>query len=66
MFDHAAMGTLLIGLDAIQGDTAAKPVRRTVAAPRRTRSIRLVLANGLRRVAAQLQPQTVGELAEET
>jgi hypothetical protein len=64
MFDHAAMGTLLIGLDANQNET--KRVRRPIAAPRRKGSIRLALANGLRRVAAQLQPQTVGELAEET
>ena len=66
MFDHAAMGTLLIGLDAYQNETHAKRLRRPVTTPNRQHSIRLALANGLRRVAAQLQPQGVGELAEKT
>jgi hypothetical protein len=66
MFDHAAMGTLLIGLDAYHNETHAKRLRRPATTPRRQHTIRLVLANGLRRVAAQLQPQGVGELAEKT
>ena len=64
MFDHGAMGTLLIGLDAIQSETPTKQVRRSIAAPRRDRSIRATLARGLRRGADLLQPQTVGELAK--
>ena len=61
MFDHAAMGTLLIGLDAYQHETPTKRVRRSTSAPRRERSIRLALARGLRRAADQIQPQTVAE-----
>ena len=64
MFDPGAMGTLLIGLNATQNDTDAKRARRSVAAPRRERSIRAALARGLRRGADLLQPQTVGELAK--
>ena len=63
MFDHGAMGTLLIGLDATQNDTRPKRVRRSVDAPRRERSIRAALARGLRRAADLLQPQPVGETA---
>ena len=64
MFDPGAMGTLLIGLNAAQNDTDTKRARRSVAAPRRARSIRAALARGLRRGADLLQPQTVGELAK--
>ena len=64
MFDPGAMGTILIGLNAIEDETPTKPARRPVAAPRRERSIRAALARGLRRAADKLQPQTVGELAQ--
>ena len=64
MFDHGAMGTLLIGLNAGHDETNTKRVRRWVATPRQERSIRAVLARGLRRGADILQPQTVGELAK--
>jgi len=64
MFDHGAMGTLLIGLNTAHDETNAKRVRRSVAASRHERSIRAVLARGLRRGADLLQPQTVGELAK--
>ena len=64
MFDPGAMGTLLIGLDATQSETQTRRVRRSVAAPRRERSIRAALARGLRRAADLLQPQTVGETAK--
>jgi hypothetical protein len=64
MFDHGAMGTLLIGLDAARDDTDTKRVHRSVAAPSQERSIRAVLARGLRRGADLLQPPTVGELAK--
>ena len=64
MFDHGAMGTLLIGLNAVQNDTDAKRARRSSAASHRVRSIRAALAHGLRRGADLLQPQPVGELAK--
>jgi hypothetical protein len=64
MFDHGAMGTLIIGLNAVEDETNTKRVHRPVAAPRRERSIRAALARGLRRGADLLQPQTVGELAK--
>ncbi len=63
MFDHGAMGTLLIGLDATESDTSTRRVRRPVEAPRRERSIRAALARGLRRAADLLQPLPVGETA---
>jgi hypothetical protein len=63
MFDHAAMGTLLIGLHA-QNETHTKRARRPVATPRRDRSIRAALARGLVRAADLLQPRTLGKLAE--
>ena len=63
MFDQAAMGTLLIGLNAYQSEseTETKRVRRSVSTPRGERSIRVALARGLRRAADQIQPQTVAE-----
>jgi len=61
MFDHAALGTLLIGLDAYRNETHTKRARRSVTAPRRERSIRLALARGLRRAADQIHPQAVAE-----
>ena len=61
MFDHAAMGTLLIGLDAYQNETHTKRARRSITAPRRVRSVRVALARGLRRAADQIQPQAVAE-----
>ena len=64
MFDHGAMGTLLIGLDAIQNETTTKRGPHPVVPPRRKRSIRAAVARGLRRGADLLQPQPVGELAK--
>jgi len=61
MFDPAAMGTLLIGLDAHQNETHTKRARGAVTAPRRERSIRVAVARGLRRAADQIQPQTIAE-----
>ena len=49
MFDHAAMGTLLIGLDAYHNETHAKRLRRPATTPRRQHTIRLVLANEIGR-----------------
>ena len=63
MIDPAAMGTLLIGLNANQHETSSRRVPRPATAPRRGRSIRAALASGLRRAADQLQPQAAGELA---
>jgi hypothetical protein len=65
MFDHGAMGTLVIGLNATQNETSTGRVRRPRQAPRRERSIRAALAHGLRRAADLLQPQPVGEIAKE-
>ena len=64
MFDPGAMGTLLIGLNAVDDETATKRMRRSAATPRRARSLRAALAHGLRRGADVVQPQTVGELAQ--
>ena len=63
MFDHGAMGTLLIGLGTTQSETSNRRVRRPVEAPRRERSIRAALARGLRRAADLLHPLPVGETA---
>jgi hypothetical protein len=63
MFDPAAMGTLLIGLD---GDRATHNHRRRqlVTAPRgHLIGIRLALAGGLRRAAERLERPKVGEVA---
>ena len=65
MFDPAAMGTLLIGLDPDQSKTGARGRTRSVDAPRRERSVRVALARGLRRAASALEPRTVGELANQ-
>lgn len=64
MFDPAAMGTLIIGLDdAVQAETRTDRRARSVTAPRREPSLRVALARGLRRAAALLEPPTLGELA---
>lgn len=64
MFDPAAMGTLLIGLNAERAETRNDRRRRSVAAPRREPiGIRLALARGFRRVAALLDRPTIGEVA---
>ncbi len=60
MLDPGAMGTLLIGLDAINNETSGGRARRPGKAPRRRRSVRAALASGLRRAADALQPQPVG------
>ena len=65
MFDPAAMGTLLIGLDGDQAQSQTTRRRLAVAAPSRELTIRLTLARGLRRVASALEPRTMGELADQ-
>lgn len=62
MFDPAVMGTLLIGLDAINAESKTTRRPRPIRAPRRTTSVRAALAQSLRRVAALLEPQTVDEV----
>ena len=64
MFDPAAMGTLLIGLDGDRAETHNDGRRRQAAAPHHyDDGIRLALARGLRRAAARLERPTVGEVA---
>ena len=63
MFDPAAMGTLLIGLDVDQVQTQPDQRRRPVAAPRWNHVIRVALAQGLRRAAALLEPRALREPA---
>ena len=64
MFDPGAMGTLLIGLNAIQSETSTRRERRPVQARRRQRSMRAALAAGLRGAADLLQPEPVREIAK--
>jgi len=64
MLDPGAMGTLLIGLDAIEDETQTHRAPHPVAAPHRARTIRSALARALRRGADLLQPRTAGELAK--
>lgn len=63
MFDPAAMGTLLIGLNAERAETQHDRGRRAMTAPRHERvGMRMALARGLRRAAALLERTTVGEV----
>ena len=60
MFDPAALGTLRIGLDAIEAEARNDRPRSAV----RTRpAVRVVLAGALRRAAAMLDRPTVREVA---
>jgi hypothetical protein len=64
MFDPAAMGTLLIGLNAIQAESQDDRPRRVVPARRREPgAVRLAIARALRRTAAALERPTIGEVA---
>jgi hypothetical protein len=64
MFDPAAMGTLILGLNAIEADAQLDRPRRPAPAPRRAhRGIRVALANALRQVAAALEPPAVRDTA---
>ena len=63
MFDGAAMGTLLIGLNAERAETQNDRRRRSVVMRRSTRpGIRVAVASGLRRAAGLLDRPTVGEV----
>jgi len=64
MFDPAAMGTLIIGLNANKADTeVARPRRPAPASRRAHRGIRVVLANALRQAATALEPSAVRDTA---
>ena len=66
MFDPAAMGTLLIGLNAERAEAQGHRRRRAAHRSRTTRpSVRVTLAAMLRRAAAILEPRVVGEAAPE-
>jgi hypothetical protein len=65
MFDPAAMGTLLIGLNAVRAETQNDRRRRSVVARHREHlGLRVALARGLRRAAALLEQPSVGEVAQ--
>jgi hypothetical protein len=64
MFDPAAMGTLILGLNAIDADARLDRRRRPAPAPRRARrGIRVALANALRQAAAALEPSAMPDAA---
>jgi hypothetical protein len=60
MIDPGALGTLRIGLDAIDAESQTHQRRRSVAASQRERAgVRVTLASGLRRLALALErPRT--------
>ena len=64
--DPAVLGTLRIGLDAIDAETPTR-TRRQAANRRRTRQprIRVTVAALLRRTAELLEPRAVGDRAPE-
>ena len=62
MIDPGALGTLRIGLDAIDAESHTHRPRRSATAPRRERAgVRMALASGLRRIASALERPTVTE-----
>lgn len=64
MFDPAAMGTLIIGLNANKADADLDRRRRPAPRARRAhRGIRVGLANVLRQAAAALEPPAVRDTA---
>ena len=65
MIDPGALGTLLIGLGADDGESHHDRRRRSVTAPRRERiAIRVALASGLRRAASRLDRPAISEGAQ--
>ncbi|HEX2469362.1 MAG TPA: hypothetical protein VHK05_02140 [Candidatus Limnocylindrales bacterium] len=62
MFDPAAMGTLLIGLDGVDPERQTTRRHRAITSPRRGQSVRAALAQGLRRAAALLEPRTADKV----
>ena len=62
--DPAALGTLRIGLDAIEAEARAeRPHRSTTARASRIRPARVTLASVLRRIATVLDGRSLGEPA---
>jgi hypothetical protein len=63
MIDPGALGTLRIGLDAIDAESHSQRRRRSAAASRRQRAgTRTALATALRRVASVLDGPRVSEV----
>jgi hypothetical protein len=61
MLDPAALGTLRIGLDAIEAEARLDRLPKSVVPSRGARSgVRVALAGVLRRVADALEPRPVG------
>ena len=63
MIDPGALGTLRIGLDAIDVESHSRRPRRSATASRRQRAgIRVALATALRRAASVLDGPRVSEV----
>jgi hypothetical protein len=56
MFDPAALGTLIIGLDAVRRDDDRPPRAPRQRRPARLDAVRLRLATSLRRIARTIDP----------
>jgi hypothetical protein len=67
MFDPAVMGTLIIGLNAAEAESRYDDERRPRRAAQRREGagVRVAVARTLRRIAAAVEPQRVGEVANE-
>jgi hypothetical protein len=64
MFDPGAMGTLMIGLNAVREESLDNHLGRPRAASRRdVPGIRIAMARGLRRAAEMLERPTLREAA---
>ena len=66
MIDPGALGTLLIGLDAIKAESRMDQPRRAAPAARRHSRpgvVRLAVARALRRAAAALERPAIREVA---
>jgi hypothetical protein len=62
MIDPGALGTLRIGLDAIDAESQTHRPRRSATGPRRERAgMRVALATGLRRLALALERPRISE-----
>ena len=63
MFDPAMLGTLRIGLDAIEANARLDQRRTPVVTSRGARvGVRVAVARVLRRVADALEPRPVGQV----
>ena len=61
MIDPGALGTLRIGLDAIDAESRTHRRRRSAASQRERAGVRVALARGLRRVASALERPRISE-----